>query len=158
MLWEKLGDLDLSLPPSTEDPFYMNDILNRVLPHPGANTTSIHNEEHDHIFNAAASEAGRAAALRALGWSSGQMPSKKELKLHTLLRAEHECAEHLYDHGLTPGQWCDSCQCICAPAIDDYVLSRAEQPPHGDTDDSDMYDDDLALSDDADCMSCTPAD
>ena len=61
--------------------------------------------------------------------ASGRLPDKKNLKTHMLDRAEREYALHLLLHGLTPGEWCDECRCICAPAEDAIVAAMAGRPP-----------------------------
>ena len=78
--------------------------------------SSIHNEDHDPVFDASASTSARAAALTALGWG-GQLPTCKALLEHMLHRAEYEYAEHLLDHKFTPGKWCVECVCFCAGGV-----------------------------------------
>ena len=74
--------------------------------------------------------------LTALGWPSGELPSPKALILHMRRRAEHEYAQHLFDHGFTtPGRWCDECYCICAPAVDAHVAAMADPEPTHDHND-----------------------
>ena len=53
---------------------------------------------------------------------------------HMLHRVEQEYAEHLLEHGYMPGQWCDMCKCICAPAVDAHVAAAANPDPTHDSD------------------------
>ena len=70
-------------------------------------------------FDLRAAPVTRAAALVALGWPLGVIPSSKALGAHALSRLEREFAEHLYlDHGSNVGRWCDECSCVCARAED----------------------------------------
>ena len=102
--------------------------------------TSIHNEHGcDLAFQPEASKAERKAAVATLGWP--RLPSAKRLLQHMLQRAEHEYADHLLEHGYMPGQWCDECKCICAPAVDAHVAAAADpEPTHGGDDECDGRD------------------
>ena len=103
-----------------------NDFFSRVLPQPGSGSY-INNEDYpEQLFDVSASDAARAASLRALGWPEGRLPGKTVLIEHMLTRVEFEYAEHLYDHSLEPGEWCDVCQCICARVGDDDSESDPE--------------------------------
>ena len=67
-------------------------------------------------FAVSASNAVRAASLRALGWLDGRLPGKKVLLEHMLTRVEYEYAEHLFDHGLEPGEQLPESGATCASA------------------------------------------
>ena len=114
-----------------------NGFFSRVLPQNDSDSC-IGNEDYpEQLFDVSASDAARAASLRALGWPDGRLPDKKVLLEHMLTRAEYEYAEHLYDHAYESGEWCEGCQCICARVF--VVPSEGE---------SDSTDDDGGGADD----------
>ena len=119
-----------------------SDFFSRVLPQPGSGSYINNEDDPEQSFDVSASNAVRVASLRALGWPDGRLPGKKVLLEHMLTRAEYEYAEHLFDHGLEPGEWCDVCQCICARVDGDESESNSvagddcgmDSDPHDDWD------------------------
>jgi hypothetical protein len=114
--------------------------LGRMLPSFDKAPASIHNEDCQDYFNSTAPQAVMLEALRALGWPV--FPSRRKLKKHMLGRVEREYAQHLIEHGYTPGQWCRECKCRCAPAVDAIVASMAEPAVNSSSDESDEPDND----------------
>ena len=72
-------------------------------------------------------------------------------------RVEHDYADHLFCHGLTPGEWCDECKCICAESVTAFVAAEARANGYGattgDSDDLEASDnEDLSADLDFACM------
>ena len=88
---------------------------------------SIRCEEPETVYDPSALVADRMAALISLGWSDGQLPASKALKMNMLERVEFEYAEHVHLHGLFSGDWCDECRCICAYAVDPALATLFER-------------------------------
>ena len=78
--------------------------LDRMLPQPGVDRASIHNDEleHDAVFSMTGTAAEREAALAEAGWDG--LPAARDLKGHMLRCVEYEYAEHLHSHGFMPGE------------------------------------------------------
>lgn len=121
------------------------EFLGRVLPQHGQGPP-IQEDQCQSGLPLGAPLAEVEAQLSRWGWQA--FPTVKKLRKHMLDRVERDYADHLLEHGYTPGEWCILCECRCAESVDAFIAAaaRADGYPYGET----TSEDDEKGDDDAD--------